>query len=575
MASAQVAVPRPSGQRVRRVPILIAGSGPVGLALAADLGSRGVPCMLVEQGEPKIGPAKMIVVSVRTMEFCRSLGVASKVKNWGFPSDFPLDNVFVTSLNGYEIGRIRMPSMGEIRHSRFSPEHQCHCPQTWFDPILRNRAQSFPSVYLRYQTPLVEFEQDEDGVTCVLRNLETGRTETVVADYLVGCDGNASTVREGLGIAMRGNEVLDHSINIEFSTDDLASLHDKGNAGRYICLGPEGTWATFIAVDGRTVWRITLYGGNEATVRNIDVDAAIRRTVGRDFNYEVNSVGHWVRRALIADRFSDGRVLIAGDAAHTHPPNGGFGMNTGIADAMDLGWKLAAMYEGWGGRYMLDSYDVERRAVCHRAINESLANFYRLTSGTKLPGIDDPTPQGERVRLMLGERLTRENTKAWQPVGIHLGYGYEPSPIVVAEDRPRPADDTIGYVPTARPGYRAPHAWLPDGRSTLDLFGRSHTLLVLGPQPADPSPLLQAAATQRLPINIQRVEDANIADLYERSLVLVRPDGHVAWRSDAVPAATDKLIARVRGSERASGAIRRAVETARPAMTSDLEIAAE
>ena len=531
----------------RRTSVLIVGSGPIGLALAAELGARDVPVTVVEQSEAKIGPAKMLMVGVRTMEFCRHLGIAQKVAEWGFPPEFCLDNVFVAGgLNGWEIARVPLPPMSGPADSQHSPERQRHCPQTWFDPILREKAASYPHVDLRYRTRFESLVQDEAGVTALVHDLETGRCESIRCDYLVGADGHASVVRKQLGIEMRGFPHLDTSINVEIDVSDLRALHKIGDAGRYAMIGPEGLWATFVAVDGRRTWRLTLYGANDIDVDAIDLDAAIRRLVGRPFDYRINSVGKWARKMVVADHFQDGRVFLAGDACHAHPPNGGFGMNTGIGDAFDLGWKLEATYKGWGGPQLLASYDRERRPVCHRAANESLVNYRRLTASTRFPGIEDAGAEGARLRRELGQRLGEANTKAWQPVGIHLGHVYDPSPINVPDGSAKPAEDTVGYTPSARPGSRAPHFWLRSGVSVLDLFGKGFTLLRFGR--LDASALVAAARSRAVPIAVHDIASEEARGLYASALCLVRPDGHVAWRGDAVPADCARLVDVIRGA---------------------------
>lgn len=307
----------------RRVPVLIVGGGPVGLLLAAELGWRGIECLLVEQDPPeeRVKFSRIMVVGVRTMEFLRRLGAAERVKNWDFPRDFPLDNVFVTSLTGYELARLEMYSLGSIKPNPWSPEHQWHCPQYVLDPILQELAASFPGVRLRYRCRLDGFEDRGDAVVASIVDEATGGLQTIEADYLIGCDGFASTVRDRLGIAMQGEYFIDRSLNIEFRTPNLSGFHDKGNAGRYICVGPEGTWSTTMAVDGRELWRILLYTKSE-DVSSIDASAIVRRLMGKDFPFTVSAVVGWSRRALNAARFRKGRVFLAGDAAHSHPPMG-------------------------------------------------------------------------------------------------------------------------------------------------------------------------------------------------------------------------------------------------------------
>jgi 2-polyprenyl-6-methoxyphenol hydroxylase-like FAD-dependent oxidoreductase len=527
-------------------PVLIAGGGPIGLALAADLGRRGVAAMLVERNENKLGSAKMLEVSVRTMELCRQLGIAEKVRNWGFPLDWPLDSAFVTDLAGYEIGRVRTPALGVATDSPFSPERGRPCPQTWFDPILQDCARSYSRITLRHQVALESFVQDESGVTATLRDRRTGGSETVHAGYLVGCDGFASTVRELLGIAIRGEPHLDWSMTVYLRIPDLFAACDKEKAFRYVFVGPEGTWSFLSIVDGKELWRLQFVDVDEARLQSLDIPALVRRCIGRDIPYTIEDKSMWVRKRTVADRFSDGRVFLAGDAAHAHPPNGGLGMNTGIQDAFDLGWKLAATLAGWGGQALLESYDHERRPASARAAEVSLANYRRLVSAAQRAEIYAPTPAGEAARRAIGAGLVEENEKSWHPVGVHLGYIYHPSPIVVPDGTQQPPDDTIGYVPTAFPGARAPHAWLDDGRSVLDLFGAGFVLLAFADVPT--AALEHAAAARGVPLTVHRIEQREIADLYGRALVLVRPDGHVAWRGDRLPEDVLALIDSVRGA---------------------------
>jgi 2-polyprenyl-6-methoxyphenol hydroxylase-like FAD-dependent oxidoreductase len=318
-------------------PVLIVGGGPIGLALAADLGRRGVAAVLVERNENRLGPAKMLEVSVRTMEFCRQLGIAEKVRNWGFPPDWPLDSAFVTDLAGYEIGRVRTPALGAAADSPFSPERGRPCPQTWFDPILQDCARSHPQIELRHQVALESFTQDPDGVTATLRDQRSGATETLRAGYLVGCDGFASTVRERLGIAIRGEPHLDWSMTVYLRIPDLFALCDKEKAFRYVFVGPEGTWSFLSIVDGKDLWRLQFVDVDPRRLQSMDIPALVRRCMGRDIPYRIEDKSLWERKRTVAERFSEGRVFLAGDAAHAHPPNGGLGMNTGIQDAFDPG----------------------------------------------------------------------------------------------------------------------------------------------------------------------------------------------------------------------------------------------
>lgn len=528
------------------VDVLIAGAGPIGLALAADLGRRGVNTLVVEKGPNEIGSAKMLEVSVRTMEFCRQLGIADKVRHWGFPDDWALDTAFVTSMTGYELGRVRIPDLGSRSDSDFSPERGRPCPQTWFDPILQDFARTFPNVRIEHQCKLESFLQDDSGVSASIRLLKANRSETVRARYLVGCDGYASTVRELLGIEVRGDKHIDWSMTIYLRLPKFSAVHDKKSAFRYVFVGSEGTWSFLSIVDGRDLWRLQLVGVDRERLQAADIEALIFRAVGRPVEYEIVDRTLWVRKRTVADRFRDGRVFLAGDSAHAHPPNGGLGMNTGIQDAFDLGWKLTGMLQGWGGPGLLDSYDCERRPAASRAVEVSLRNYRSLLSAEQRSHIETEGPAGDAARAAVGAALESENQKVWQAVGVHLGYIYHPSPIVVPDDSEKPIDDTIGYVPTTFPGARAPHVWVAENKSILDLFGMSFVLLDFGAEST--APFEAAAEERKVPFTVHRIDNPAAASLYARKLVLVRPDGHVAWRGDATPKNAGAVIDTVRGA---------------------------
>jgi 2-polyprenyl-6-methoxyphenol hydroxylase-like FAD-dependent oxidoreductase len=536
------------------LPVLIVGGGPVGLALAGDLGWRGIECLLIEQTDGSIYQPRMDLVGVRTMEFCRRWDLVGAVEGSPYPRDYAQDNIYLTSLTGYELGRERFPGIGQAPPPPESPQRRERCPQNMFDPILRGFAAAQKTVALRYRTRLLSFKQDADAVTAEVENAATGVREEIRARYIVGCDGARSLVRETLGIRMHGNPVLTYTTNVIFRCPHLLSLHDKGKAYRHIFIGAEGTWSTIVAINGADQWRFSLIGSSaqrEYTTK--EIEAAIRRAVGRDFNFEILSVLPWVRRELVAEIYCAGRGFIAGDAAHAMSPTGGFGMNTGIGDAVDLSWKLAATLEGWGGAGLLDSYSVERQPVGARNVAEASGNLRRMLSVDRHPDIADDTQAGAATRKKVGHEFTEMMRREWFTLGIHLGYRYEGSPICWPDGTEPPADEARKYVPTARPGHRAPHAWLADGRSTLDMFGRGFTLLGFGARAADAAPLLTAAGDRGVPIAFIGIAEPDIAALYQRKFVLVRPDGHIAWRGDRMPDEPFRLIDVVRGAVRGPG----------------------
>ena len=534
-----------------RAPVLIVGGGPVGLALAGELGWRGIPCTLIEKTDGSIEQPKMDLVGIRTMEFCRRWGIVDWVHDAPYPPDYPQDYIYVTGLNGYELGREPFPGRGFEPCPPESPQKRERVPQDMFDPILARFARSFPHVSFRYHTELIGLEEGAHGVRAVVNDAVSRRTENIEAQYLVGTDGGASTVREALGIKMSGNPALTYTTNVMFRCADFHALHDKGKGYRFIFIGPEGVWLTIVAVNGSDRFRMSIVGTPQKVDHSeADIRAALSRAMGRDFDYEILSVMRWVRRELVADSYGTARVFIAGDAAHLMSPTGGFGMNTGIGDAVDLGWKLEAVLRGWGGDALLRSYDAERRPVGLRNVAEASRNLRRmLATRERLPGpeIFQPGAANDDARREYGDWFAAIMQHEWFANGVMLGYRYDDSPIVWPDGTLPPPDLSHPYVQTARPGARAPHVWLADGRSTLDLFGRGFTLLRLGADASSGERLARAAMQRNVPLSCTTLVEPQVLDAYQRRLVLVRPDGHVAWRGDSEPDDAGALIDTARG----------------------------
>lgn len=545
--------PGPGMTDASSIPVLIIGGGPVGLTLAGDLGWRGIPCTMVERTDGAVVQPKMDMVGIRSMEFCRRWGIVDWVESAGYNREYPQDCAWVTSLTGYEFGRETFPAPAHELPPAQSPQKRERCPQNFFDPVLQRFARSSPSVTLAYSTELVEFEQHAGYVDALLRDVDSGRTRSVRAEYLVACDGGASQVRQALGIDMVGEGALTYTTNVVFRCDGLERLHDKKPGYRFIFIGPEGTWATLVAINGRDQWRFSLIGDDQRRrLSEEQARAAIVRAVGRPFEFEILSMMPWVRRQLVARQYRKGRVFLAGDAAHLTSPTGGFGMNTGLLDAVNLSWKLAAVIEGWGGEFLLDSYEQEQLPVAVRNVGEATENLRRMLS-PRIAQLDPrmfdrDDPQADAARRKYGQAYTEMMRREWFSIGVHLGYVYEASAIVVPDGTPRPPLQTSRYTPTARPGSRAPHAWIAEGRSTLDLFGRGFVLLCLRDDAPNPDALLEAAAGLGVPLRVEHLRSAEVAELYERALVLVRPDGQVAWRGDSLPQDPRTTLDIVRGA---------------------------
>lgn len=541
-------------------PVLIVGGGPVGLALAGDLGWRGVASTLLERSDGSISQPKMDMVGIRSMEFCRRWGIVPWVESAGYNRDYPQDCAWVTDLNGYEFGREPFPAPSQEKAPPQSPQKRERCPQNFFDPVLRRFAERSQQATLSFKSELVAFEDCGDRVVAQVRDTATGQMREISASYLVGCDGGASLVRQRLGIEMEGEAVLTYTTNVIFRCDGLEKLHPMKPAYRYIFIGPEGTWATLVAINGRDQWRFSLVGDDQRhEITEDQARRAIVRALGRPFEFEILSMLPWVRRQLVAKSYGKGRVFIAGDAAHLTSPTGGFGMNTGLLDAVNLSWKLAGTLQGWGGPALLASYETEQHPVAVRNVGEAGENLRRMLSPRVLrpdPAVfDRNNPEIEAARKEYGTRYTEMMRREWFSIGVHLGYVYEGSPVVVPDGTPRPADEVSTYTPTARPGSRAPHFWLEPGKSILDLFGKGFVLLRFGIHPPPADGLSDAAANAGIPLEIVDLVHDEAQALYAARLVLVRPDGQVAWRADAVPPNPAELIDRVRGAVAQSGAI--------------------
>ena len=533
-----------SGDEIEQIPVLIAGGGPVGLGIAVELGRRGVDCVVVEQGDGSFSHPRANIVHARTMEFCRRWGIADRVRQDGVPPDYPPDFVYVTSLAGWELARHGEGGGGA---TPFSPEAQQRCNQLYFDPIMRDLAKSIPEIDLRFGRRLESFEQSDDGVVATVADVVTGARSQISARYMVDCTGGASAIRDSLGIGLEGTPVLGHSVNVFFIAPGLERLHDKRAAGMYMIVGPDGIWANIAAINGRDFWRLTVQGMTaETDPGTFDVDHYMRRAIGFEFEYEIRSVVKWTRRTVVAEAFRAGSVFLAGDSAHQLSPSGAFGMNTGMGDVNDLGWKLAAVIQGWGGEALLESYGIERRPVALRNVNEAEAVF-RGRGFTAGPALLDDSPDGAAARAGVSAVLDRNDTASFAADGVIFGYCYHDSPVVVSDGTEAPPTSLGLYVPSTHPGARAPHIDLGGGRSTIDLFGDGFVLLRLGQDAPDAAPFAEAARLRGVPMEVVELNAPTVVALYERRLVLVRPDGHVAWRGDELPEDALTVIDRVRG----------------------------
>ncbi len=531
------------------VDVLIAGAGPVGLSLAIELGMRGISCLVVERNDRVGYSPRAKMTNVRTREHLRRWGIADELRRVSpIRADYPAHVVFATRMNGPLLARFEhawncLPDRNDL----YSEGAQW-VPQYVLEEVLRSHAVSLPVVQVQFNTALMGFSETEDGIVAELENAATGTQHRVHSRYLVGADGARSTVRKLIGVRLHGDGGSASNLNFVFRSHGLVDAHRHGPAVMYwmvnedvpALLGPmsdDGLWY-FIAtkVDG------------SADPATIDAASLIRRSTGLDVDVEIVGADPWAARRLIAERYRSGRVFLAGDACHLHPPFGGYGMNMGVGDAVDLGWKLAATLDGWGGGHLLDSYETERRPVHERAMDEAVANYATVANQLARPGLETAGVGGDATRREVGDTILTSKIREMRQLGVVKGYTYAGSPLVVADGTPAPPQSSMAYIPSAHPGCVAPHLWLQDGTSLYDHFPTGFSLLVTDNGVHDGiGPLVAAAERMGLPLSVVQPNDPRLRARYGAPLALIRPDQHVAWRGEAVPADPLALLDTVAG----------------------------
>jgi 2-polyprenyl-6-methoxyphenol hydroxylase-like FAD-dependent oxidoreductase len=539
-----------TGAKTLETDVLIVGGGPVGLAAAIELGHRGVRCLLVERNDRVGYSPRAKTTNVRTREHLRRWGIADELRRASpMPKDYPTNIVFATRMNGYRLGGFPLALNGSTKRNNLYSEEAQWVPQYVVEEVLRKHAASLATTDIRFGTELLAFSQDETGVDATIRDVESSETLAVRSAYLIGADGARSTVRAGIGARMVGDEAALRNVTIIFRAPDMAARHAHGPAIMYWLVNKDLP-SVVGPMENNGLWYLIatkLPDGSDPA--SVDAADLVRRATGlTDLQLEVVATDLWLARSLVADRHWDRRVFLAGDACHLHPPFGGFGMNMGIGDGVDIGWKIAATLQGWGGPGLLASYDVERRLVHERTVAEAARNYAVVGNQLVRPLIEDDGPLGEATREEVGDIIAAAKMREFKTLGIVLGYRYCGSPIIAPDGSAEPPDDPVVYLPSAHPGCLAPHLWLADGSSLYDHFGPGFTLLVTTNDTGRASPLAERAEALGIPLKLLQPGDARLAQRYSASLVLIRPDQHVAWRGDALPDDLDGLLARVTGS---------------------------
>jgi 2-polyprenyl-6-methoxyphenol hydroxylase-like FAD-dependent oxidoreductase len=543
--------------------VLIVGAGPVGLCLALDLAQRGVDVTVVEQrhaGEPP--SVKCNHVSSRTMETFRRLGLAREVRSVGLPDDYPNDAVVRTQGTGYELTRIHIPCRRDRYTDKRGPDGWWPTPepphrvnQIYFEPILFAHAAANGRIRILNRIRVEHVAQTSQGTSLQARHLDSGEIVGLTGRYLVGCDGGRSVVRKSIGATLCGDEAIQRVQSTYFHAPALLHQLTPPHAWMSYLYHPERA-GNLIAIDGTERWLLHNYLlPHEADFDSVDRDACIRLLlgVGPDFQYELLAKEDWIGRRLVADRLQDRRMFLCGDAAHLWVPYAGYGMNAGIADAMNLSWKLAAHLKGWAANAILDAYEIERLPITDQVSRFAMHHARgAIKERTNVPPeVLDDTAAGEALRKEIGAAAYELHVQQFACAGLNYGYFYPDSPLIRYDAEDAPGYTMFDYTPSAVPGCRTPHLWLEDGRSLYDGVGPDYTLLRFDVG-IDAEPLMSAAAKAGVPLALLDVRAADSARVYRHKLVLNRPDGHVAWRGDAVPTDSAELIDLISGRKAAS-----------------------
>src|SRR5437870_2415721 len=432
---------------------LIVGGGPVGLTLAIDLGRRGVRCTLIEQKEAPQFLPKMERCNARTMEIFRRMGIVDKVRAAGLRDDVPMDVFIILSLAEPPLLHLPYPSVKRARadiracsDGSMPLEPYQLISQYTLEPLLKSIAEGLHSVTVRYGCRLESFTQDESSVTALVKHAN-GTDGAIDASYMVGCDGGGSTVRKQLGIKLRGEYNILELRQALYRCDELFERIPIGS-------GP-GQGRHYHVADGNSTFLIMQDSTKHFTLHALvekddDMKALFERTVAIPVKYEMLTCAPWRQNLLLADRYRDGRVFLAGDAVHLVIPTGGLGMNSGVGDAIDLSWKLAATLQGWGGPKLLASYETERRKVgAHVVAASRFATLGRRKWRSMWkPNIRDDTPEGAATRAELARVADVEERKSNEMSGAELGCRYDGSPVIRGERGRPPGRGFIGERPT-------------------------------------------------------------------------------------------------------------------------------
>jgi len=524
------------------------------MTLALELAHHGVKSVVLERNHSTTSHPKMDLTNGRSMELFRRYGIASEMRLAGVPSDQKFDIVWATSLAGSALYRFNYPSPDRKREidrvvndGTRTLEPGLRVSQVELEPVLKAAIDSCPLVDVRFGWAFEKFTSDENGVEVTAVSALDGKRVTISGDWLAACDGGGSLVRQQAEIELDGEFAVANVFMIHFRSSDPI-LHRLGTPAYHLQTG----LGTLIAQNGRDIFTLHTPVPDGIDPESFDYDGALKAFVGQDFSYEVLVANAWTPHVVVAREYRRGRVVLVGDASHQFIPTGGFGMNTGIGDAVGCGWMLAAVVNGWAGEGLVDAFAIERRQVAIRNRQAAIDNLDARNKAHSLiaeammeGGFESPSALDRRdqVSRALAEIGNPEN-EMW---GIEHGYRYDNSPAIVDEIGEAPALDRMRAIPTTWPGSRLPLIFLANGTPIYDLLGPEFTLLVIGDTETGDWPY--AAAKAGMPLKIVHIPFEPKCTILERKLVLVRPDHHVAWRADIAPADATGIVAKVTGRE--------------------------
>ncbi|MEK9661688.1 MAG: FAD-dependent oxidoreductase [Alphaproteobacteria bacterium] len=540
--------------------IVIVGGGPAGLMLANELGRRGIDVILLDQDAGTTAWPQANATQARTMEHYRRLGFADEVRAAGLPPDYPTDIAYYTTFSGYELARFSLPSAAQAKDmvrrlsgSWSAAELPHRVSQMYVEQVLHRHAASLPTVSLRFGHRVTAINDRGDHVSASAEG--PAGPVTVTGRYIVGCDGPRSMVRQHLGIRYEGESGTVR----DFVGGAMHAIHLR-SAAIYDAFAGAPAWMNvnihphrrcfFIALDGASefVFHTQLKPGEDRdAVSETQARTMFAECMGRPVDFEIVSRTSWTAGfVLVAERLQAGRLFLAGDAAHLFTPTGGLGYNTAVDDAVNLGWKLAAVIAGWGGPGLLASYQAERHPAAVRNTGYARGFADSLGGFRADPAIEDDSEEGARLRIEAGAYFDRHGRSEFNIPGITFGTRYDGSPIIATDGTDPPPDRANEYVPTACPGGRAPHLWLDGETSLFDRFGFDFTLLRFAGS-AETGAFEHAAATAGLPMAIVDIASDEARDLYGADYALIRPDQMVAWRGNDCGEA-EAAIERIRGA---------------------------